>query len=148
MMVRGFFRLAAGAVIVVGGLSACGSSDDQSDDKSASTPKSASSSPYVIPTCTTNEPWSAVPNYLRISLFAQPLGVPESSIKNGLLGLADCDKPIKMNTIGSLTEPPIVAVKDRGPKCLVVGTQENPRNATTTKIMAVCPSDGTAANKV
>lgn len=138
-MVRGFFRIAAGAVIVIGGLSACGSNDDRSDSKPTAPP--------VVATCTTNEPWSAVPSYLKVSLMAQPLGVPESSIRNGLMGLADCDKPIKMNSIGSLTNPPIISVKDRGAKCLVVGTQEDPRNKTTKKIMAVCPGNDTETNK-
>lgn len=139
-MVRGFFRIAAGAVVVVGGLTACGSSDDQSDSKPTAPP--------VVATCTTDEPWSAVPSYLKASLFAQPLGVSVDSIKNGLLGLADCDKPIKMSSIGSLTNPPIVTVKDRGSRCLVMGTQDDPRNETTRKIMAVCPGDNTETNKV
>lgn len=140
MMVRGLSRAIVAATIVVGGLSACGSSDDKSDNKPTASP--------VVANCTTDEPWSGVPDYLKASLFAQPLGVSESSIKNGLLGLADCDKPIKMNTIGSLTEPPIISVKGRGSNCLVVGTQENPRNLTTTKIMAVCPDDSTETNQI
>jgi hypothetical protein len=139
-MVRDFFRVAAGAVLVIGGLSACGSSDDQSN--------SQPTSPPVVATCTTSEQWSAVPSYLKASLIAQPLGISESSVKNGLLGLADCDKPIKMNSIGSLKNPPIVAIKDRGSRCLAVGTQDDPRNATTKKIMAVCPGTSTETNKV
>lgn len=141
MMVRGFFRAAAGAVIVIGGLSACGSSDNQSDSKPAT--------PSVVATCTTNEQWSEFPSHLiKTSLVAKALGVSETSVKNGIAGLATCDKAIKADTIGSLTNPPFVEIKDRGSRCLAVGTQEDPRNSTTTKIMAVCPGDSTVTDKV
>ena len=140
VMVQSVFRAAASAVVVIGGLSACGSNNNQSDSKSTNPP--------VVASCTTDEQWSAVPSYLKASMVAQPLGVSEDAVRNGLLGLADCDKPIKMNSIGSMKNPPIVAIKDRGPKCLAVGTQDDPRSTTTKKIMAVCPGDGTATNKV
>lgn len=140
MMVQGVFRTAACVVVVIGGLSACGSNNDRADGKSTNPP--------VVANCTTDEQWSAVPGYLKASMVAEPLKVSEDQVRSGLLGLADCDKPIKMNSIGSLKNPPIVAIKDRGSRCLAVGTQDDPRNSTTKKIMAVCPGDGTVTNKV